>query len=491
MPGTTDFSPPDRPRGDRTRGSFFGPPVGGLFVLLVIATNASAQVGGIYIDPEGVLREASTLGLGDRERLNASRSEVADEAAPRDVAVASPLRKVSLRRLERTMRETLARRPTLPAEIAFLAGLQRIQYVFFYPEEDDVVLAGPAEGWTQSPGGEIVGTRSRRPVLHLDDLLHALRYAFDDRPESAFLGCSIEPTAEGVKRHAAYMNGLGQMDRSRLPQIFSGMEEAMGPQDVKIYGVPESSRFALKLVAADYRLKRLALAHDPSPVPEVVNYLDLQAKRGVVAGPQRQHRWWFVAQFDALHHSPDRLAWELEGTGVAVQTAPSNPGGAAAKGGTKAGKESKKPAKEPQASPAAQTFAKVCTKQFPKLAERIPVFAELQNLIALSVAVELVRERSDAAREAEAADEKPLYRFDELLDDSKCPVSHVNVPRSVPSLTNSRLVDGKNWLISISGGVEINPRTAAGREFHSEAPRRRLSEARTADRPPNTQWWWD
>lgn len=455
---------------------------------------ARAQVGGVYVDPQGVLREASTL--GDGARLEALRSEAADASPSRDVSAPSPLRRVSLRRLQDAVKSLHDQRQPLPSDICFLAGINRLQYLFFHPDEDDVVLAGPAEGWEQAPGGEVVGAKSRRPVLHLDDLLHALRYAFDDRPASPFLGCSIEPTAEGVKRHAAYMNGL-QMDRGRLPEIFAGMENAMGPQAVKLYGVPESSRFALKLVAADYRLKRLALAHDPSPVPEVVNYLDLQAKRGVHAGPQRQHRWWFVAQYDAVHHTPDRLAWELEGTGVVVRTAPSMPGKPKS-GGPKGAnvKGAKNPAKEPQASPAAQQFATLATKHFARLAGRVPVFAELENVVALSVAAELIRERCDAAfaeKTDAAKGEAPadLYRFDHFLEEAECPTARVNVPRNIPSLTNSRFVDGRNWLISISGGVELNPREAARAEVRKETTRGPLAETRAVHRPDHARWWWD
>lgn len=476
---------------NRRRVAMLGTRLAAIFCLLATGQVAFAQVGGVYIDPQGVLREASIL--GDSARLEALRSEAADASPSRDVSTVSPLRRISLRRLQRVVKSLHDLQQPLPADVCFLGGINHLQYVFFHPDEDDVVLAGPAEGWEQAPGGEMVGVKSRRPVLHLDDLLQALRYAFDDRPTSAFLGCSIEPTAEGVKRHAAYMNGL-QMDRSRLPEIFAGMENAMGPQAVKLYGVPETSRFALKLVAADYRLKRLALAHDPSPVPEVVNSLDLQAKRGVHAGPQRQHRWWFVAQYDAVHHTPDLLAWELEGTGVVVRTAPSLPG--QPKGGNEKGvdgKEAKKPAKEAPASPAAQQFATLATKHFARLSERVPVFAELQNVIALSVAAELIRERADAppARKSDADDAAAdPFRFDHFLDDRQCPTSRVSIPRSVPSLTNSRFVDGRNWLISISGGVELNPREAAA-SVRKEAIRGKLAEAHRPRPADAARWWWD
>src|SRR5439155_14031758 len=102
-------------------------------------------------------------------------------------------------------------------------------------------------------------------------------------------------------------------------------EQAMGPQDIHVYGVTPSSRFALEMIAADYRLKRIALAHDPAPTQKLPSYLDL-AERTLTGGPQRQHRWWFVGHFDAIRHTADRLAFEFDGPGLMVDTAPTQTG---------------------------------------------------------------------------------------------------------------------------------------------------------------------
>ena len=42
--------------------------------------------------------------------------------------------------------------------------------------------------------------------------------------------------------------------------IEQGIESALGRQQVTVSGVPSSSHFAAVLVAADYRMKRLAMA---------------------------------------------------------------------------------------------------------------------------------------------------------------------------------------------------------------------------------------
>ena len=448
-----------------------------LVILLVCIANveqihAQFAVGGIYIDAEGMLKHTSTLTAD--EHLEMLRAEAFAPPESAGLAAASPLRKVSLRRLEEHVRQLLADDKPLPADIRYLAGLNRITHIFFFPETGDVVIAGPAEGWRQSATGGVLGGKSNRPPLELDDLIVALRYALSKQPTAPFIGCSIDPTVNGMKNYATYMRQLGGIDRSRITQVFGGMEQAMGPQSVRLFGVPASSRFALKLLAADYRLKRIALAHDPPPVKGVTNYLDLAAKR-LRPGPQRQHRWWFVGEYDAVYHTADDLAFELDGQGVRVATAPT---ATANKGGKKT--------KTPQAAPAARQFATSMTRYFGDTAARLPVFAELQNLIGLSVVAELIAERG--------RDDDRSWSPNEFLDDTAYKVATAPVPKSVPSLANFRLVKNRHWLISVSGGVEINPRTITGRTARKEAPpKRQLAGTRDANRVPKDaeRWWWD
>ena len=59
----------------------------------------------------------------------------------------------------------------IPEEMQMLAGLERIQYVFVYPESGDVVLAGPAGDWIRAAEGNVVSRDSGRPVVKLDDLV--------------------------------------------------------------------------------------------------------------------------------------------------------------------------------------------------------------------------------------------------------------------------------------------------------------------------------
>jgi hypothetical protein len=448
-------------------------------------TLAQGVVGGVYIDPAGMLRESSTLAQADlAARLH---DAAATEGPSQPVSAPSPLRKISLRRLERAVAEFHAAGKSVPPDVRCLAGITAITYVFVYPETGDVVLAGPAEGWEVSPAGDIVGRQSRRPVLQLDDLIVALRYAFADGPANSFLGCSIEPTETGLKSHAAYVRWMGTVDRAQLPQVLRGMEEAIGPQDIHVYGIEGSNRFALQMIAADYRLKRISLAHDPSPSKKVPSYLDL-AEKTVNGGPQRQHRWWFVGHYDAIRHTADRLAYEFEGNGLKVETAPTQPGKFA-------------PRNAPKPTRAAATFAELATKHFPELADNIPAFAELRNLVGLAVAAVLVRQQAEAVAENIAAaagdddaDPAPArrYRPGRFLDEKRCPIASFELPKQCPALANGRYVKDQFWMFSVSGGVEINPESLVAGDRLKPAVGVKLAETHArSSAPDGASWWWD
>ena len=128
----------------------------------------------------------------------------------RDVATRSPLRKVSLTRLERIIKQRIADGRRIDDAMQHLAGITRLQYVFCYPESGDIVIAGPAEAWAEAPSGRMLGIESGRPVLELQDLVVALR-AFPPGADSKkpFIYCSIDPTEEGLSRMQQFLHELG------------------------------------------------------------------------------------------------------------------------------------------------------------------------------------------------------------------------------------------------------------------------------------------
>ena len=134
--------------------------------------NRSA-VGGVKVDVDGVLSNPQVSEMKDlRQAWQAGLQQV-----PEDLQKPTELRFVSLKRLEAEAAQAQQAGKPLPDAVRFMAGLQRVRYVLVYPDQHDVVLAGPAEGWRTDALGNVVGASSGRPVLLLDDLMAALRAA--------------------------------------------------------------------------------------------------------------------------------------------------------------------------------------------------------------------------------------------------------------------------------------------------------------------------
>jgi hypothetical protein len=87
---------------------------------------------GVLVSPDGVLRVktvADKTGQLARARAAEARAKLAA-----DLARPSELRKISLPRLEAAMAERLAKGQEPSDEMKNLAGLTRLQYVFYYPD---------------------------------------------------------------------------------------------------------------------------------------------------------------------------------------------------------------------------------------------------------------------------------------------------------------------------------------------------------------------
>ena len=153
-----------------------------------------------HVDASGVLR---TRIIQDQNgSLMRQLQAAAKNSQKADLAKQSTMRKVSLNRLEAAIQECISQGRPVSEEMMNLAGLQRLQYVFYYPETKDIVIAGPAEGFFTSPTGRIVGLTSLQPTLRLEDLVVALRAAVK---ETGDIGCSIDPTANGLAKLNQYL----------------------------------------------------------------------------------------------------------------------------------------------------------------------------------------------------------------------------------------------------------------------------------------------
>ncbi len=276
---------------------------------LVGASRVFAQ-GGVTVDAEGVLRLKTSADSGGRlakEHAAAARTSLGSKAAS-----PSKLRKISLKHLEQAVAQ---KQGVLSDEIRYLAGLLRVRYVFFYPESRDIVLAGPAEGWRTDHVGRVVGIQSGRPVLRIEDLVVALRCFAPGGPQTKLVGCSIDPTQEGLAAMQRFLATMHPSTPAEVQNIVEGLRANLGMETISVFGVSPETHFAQVMVEADYRMKLIGIGLEKPPV-RLASYVDranpAQGRRNL------QVRWFFTPDYQCVRASGDGLAMELVGDGVKV-----------------------------------------------------------------------------------------------------------------------------------------------------------------------------
>lgn len=410
-------------------------------------------VGGVSISAEGLI--GATDQAGERE-LRAEMAKVVQPVTG-ELKQFNKLRKVSLRGLEAAIANHRANETTnLPQTVQMLAGLQQVQYIFVYPELNDIVLAGPAEGWQVNPQGEVVGLTTGKPVMRLDDLMVGLRHAREGAVQ-----CSIDPTEKGL---AALRKYAAQLGSGSNPQAVAGqIEDTLGAQVITVGGVPNGSHFARVMVAADFRMKRLAMNFEQAEGIELPSYLHLAQIQK--SGLQNMlPRWWLTPKAAPLGTTADGMAWELREMSVECKTEDDflNPDGTRQHTGN--------------VGSAAQKWAASFTAKYAEISKQRTIFADLRNLIDLAVVGAVIHKHNLL----ETAGLNAPYLMSEEVIDS------YDVPRRVDSKA-SVLRRGKGWLISASGGVQMFPEDLAGAtEENAE-----LAPVRKAAMAKNMNWWWD
>ena len=200
--------------------------------------QSGRAVGGVMIDATGVMRSATVQEL--RELSNAMQQGLAPLAG--DVDKKTNMRMVSLRGIQNAIVASNEQGREIPDDVQFLAGLQRIEYVFVDQEKNDVIIAGPAEPWKLRPDGFVVGTVTGGTTMRLSDLAVALRSVETARNEG--ISCSIEPTAEGRLRLQKLLRRI-TLRPGQNPAVYeASMREAFGPQTIQLTGCP--NRFTVR-----------------------------------------------------------------------------------------------------------------------------------------------------------------------------------------------------------------------------------------------------
>lgn len=439
-----------------------------ILALLVLLLPAAAfgqnwgyqrSVGGIIVDPSGAVRLPT---VSERQEmlteLRAQAAKVASELNAR-----AELRKVSLRTLEAALKEVLAgNQDRLPDDLLYLAGLQRVQYILVYPEQNDIVLAGPGEGWKFDDNGNAVGVTTGLPAVRLDDLLVAFRTVEAARTEG--ISVSIDPTDEGRQRFETFM----KQQRTFDPKVLPAAAQALGLQQVTLTGVPADSHFARILFAADFRMKQFGMKLDNAPISGLPSYLDMLKSKRQNPGSATP-RWWMACNYEPVARSGDRLAWEIRGQGVKALTEDE----VAAGDGTLQGTG--------RADPVAKQWADLFTQHYPELAAKDSTMAQLRNLMDLCVVSALIKR--EGLMDLAGGAGFPML----TSSDSEFAIGQLPAPKTVDTKC-SFLKIGRNYVITASGGVQIESWEVASKSVVTP----QLKSVHAQGTPQaGKSWWWN
>ena len=425
-------------------------------------------VAGILVDPEGVL-QLRTYEDPDGSLMR-SRITAAKAALPQDIRQRSRLRKVSLNRLEQALSNAIENNQQADDAMRYLAGMTRLEYVFYYPETQDIVIAGPAEGWVTDASGRVVGMQSGQPCLELQDLIVALRTFSPGSLNDTVITVSIDPTQEGLQRMQQFLSNLRGVRPNDATRIAAGLQNSLGLQEVAFSGVAANTHFAQVLVEADYRMKLIGIGLEKPPV-RLATYIDKANPAAVSRNAMR--RWYFVPDYERVMVSDDDLAMEMVGDGVKLIGEDE----VVNADGSRAGVQ--------QVDRASRVFTHSFTRAYHKMAQKSPIWAQLRNLIDLSVAAAFIRDQNFY--------EMANWSMPIFSDEGAYPVQTYNTPVRVETAVNVRW-KGNTLMTPVGGGVRIEATEALTGSNIKSDEKGSVKDAHAAVRPgkiDHSRWWWD
>jgi len=430
---------------------------------------------GVFVDAQGTLRPLmETAGVQPAAQLEALRRQAAVRREHDDVRRESPLRKVSLTRLEKQVQLRLAEGLGPTEEMRVLAGLQRVRYVFVYPETGDLVLAGPAGSWTVGPEGRLVGEQSGAPVVRLEDLVVVLRHMLG-QADGRF-GCLITPRRENLARLRAFLaeSTKRPLRPGERPVWLERLRSTLGKQDIEVYGLDPRTRAARVLVEADYRMKLVGMGLEKG-VPGVESYLDsIQLGPGEAPPPMDVLRWWFTLDYDAVQATADRRAFEIRGQGVKVLSE------------NEFLTEQGQRVHTGKSDELNRKFAQSFTEHFEQLAAKYPVYAELRNICDLALVAALIRSHGLA--------DQVGWHLTCFGPEGDYPLRFGAAPKEVETVINHRVINRVHVIAGVSGGVRVDPGPLVSEGALQSDPDGRLQRQRAeqqAQSLPGDVWWWD
>ena len=454
---------------------------------------------GVYVDAKGTLQKiktdsklahASSVPPPRSRGVSTRNDSDTKRIGNTDVMKSSPLRVVSLNRLERQTQLLTAQGKPLPDAMKNLAGLTDIQFVAYLPKSNDVVIAGSGGPWEVDQRGRSICQQTGKPILQLDDLVVCLQNAV--YADGKF-GCAIVPRQKNLaatKTFLATSKLKGKAWRTELQNV-------LGQQDIEVFGIRPTTHAAYVLVEADYRMKLIGMELEPS-IDSVPSYLQrVQLDAAGNPPPLDVARWWFTLNYDQVRRDESSQVFTFSGPGVKVlsETEFIDAQGKRIHSGGSVG-----PTK---------TFAEDFTTHFEKLADKYPIYQQLKNVFDLAMAANLIHHHGLARQatwkalffapaDGSEANDGTTFVSTKAQSILRYPFAKASTPRQVDTVMNDRVIKQRvksktrrHTIVGVSGGVSANFSKFLGeRPIDTRDPDQKVSVPTSPNLDPST-WWWD
>ena len=422
---------------------------------------------GVYVDPTGTVLQCETIhDLGQFEDV-ASVLRGSISSGDQSVSWRSParLRVVSLRRIRDEIDHRRMLGQQIGDDVLHLAGLSRVQYLMI--EDDDIILAGPVGG-IDRVNGWYRDQATGMTTLRSDFLFACLRSALTNQG----FGCTIDPTPEGLGRAAVVARDV-QSNKLPVGLAAKQMAEALGLQNVEVFGTAGDTPIGYLMVEADRHMKQLALGK--AKMPEgVKNYLDV-IDDFIAQGPPNELllRLWFTASARNVKANPEKTIFEIQGTPIRL----SGENQRALANGQRG---------QVTADPRSEQFVAEFNKNWGEIRNKYPIYSALESVYRVASVSELLDRFAESDR--------LRHLLDSLAAEDSATYWDLTTPRQVASIATLHNVRHKrsiHHVVLASGGVSVKPSQLVKNRI-TDYPALRSMSSIGERRPAVVQrWWWD
>ena len=255
-----------------------------------------------------------------------------------------------------------------------------------------------------------------------------------------------------------------------MPSYAAGIRDALRASKRYRLGRLSEDELRRDPVAADYRMKLIGIGLEEAP--RQARYLRRQSnpRRGA---SNALVRWYFQPNYDCVVETEDGNAMQLVGVGVNLLGEDELVNADGSRSANKA-----------RSNPATRAYAKSFTQKFESIADQVPVYANLRNLIDMSIVAAYLQKEGVYA--------KTNWDADFFADEAQYQTEYLNEVQFAETAVNTVRRSANLVSYPTGGGVTIEPQIALNEEHlkYDDDGKVEAKRAQAETNDPNA-WWWD